>query len=163
MQSTQTILRLDDYGIARFMDKVSKKESGGCWEWTAAIDAHGYGRFGVPGRTRADWRMRLAHRVSYETFVGPIPEGLDLDHLCRVTACVNPEHLEPVSRRENVARQRHRHGSRHMSAVLTEADIPVIREALNAGEMQSSIAARYGVTQGAISKISVGRSWKHVR
>src|SRR5699024_1617461 len=62
------------------------------------------GRFGMPGATRADWRMKLAHRVSYETFAGPIPEGLDLDHLCRNRSCVNPEHLEPVTRSENLRR-----------------------------------------------------------
>lgn len=67
----------------------------GCWIWQAARVVSGYGRFTVGGLTRA------THRVSYETFVGPIPEGLQLDHLCRTPACINPEHLEPVTNLEN--------------------------------------------------------------
>lgn len=80
----------------RFWAKVDK--SGDCWLWTAALDRHGYGAFRTGGR------HRLAHRVAYELVIGPIPEGLDLDHLCRVHDCVNPAHLEPVTRRENLAR-----------------------------------------------------------
>lgn len=70
----------------------------GCWLWTGATYPAGYGKTGVDGRTL------LAHRVSYELFVGPIPEGLQLDHLCRVRNCVNPAHLEPVTAAENTLR-----------------------------------------------------------
>ena len=69
----------------------------GCWEWTRGRDKNGYG-FVTGGGSK------LAHRVSYEVFVGPIPEGLTLDHLCRNTSCINPDHLEPVTHRENVLR-----------------------------------------------------------
>lgn len=93
-----------DRDIARFTEKFTATENG-CWEWSAAIDPHGYGRFSVKmGPTRKDYRMKLAHRVSYETYVGKIPEGLDLDHLCRNRKCVNPGHLEPVTRSENLRR-----------------------------------------------------------
>ena len=71
----------------------------GCWLWTGSLNGHGYGKV----RDR-DSRLQTAHRASYRAFVGPIPEGLDLDHLCRVRCCVNPAHLEPVTRRENVRR-----------------------------------------------------------
>lgn len=73
----------------------SVADEAGCWIWQCRVDRHGYGKIGI-NRT-----SKLAHRVSYETFVGPIPEGLQLDHLCRVRACVNPAHLEPVTHREN--------------------------------------------------------------
>lgn len=72
--------------------------AGGCWLWSGSCDRGGYGQITVNGK-----HLR-AHRVAYEAFVGPIPDGLQLDHLCRVRACVNPEHLEPVTARVNALR-----------------------------------------------------------
>lgn len=70
----------------------------GCWEWLEAIAPDGYAHFWLDGKSRT------AHRVTYELLVGQVPEGLVLDHLCRVRHCVNPKHLEPVTQRENVLR-----------------------------------------------------------
>lgn len=72
----------------------------GCWVWTAASNGRGYGRIWVDGRPHP------AHRVAYEIHVGPIPAGMEIDHLCRNRGCVNPAHLEPVTRRENLRRAR---------------------------------------------------------
>ena len=71
---------------------------GGCWLWTRTCDRLGYGRMQFPGK------LVLAHRASYEAHVGPIPEGLELDHLCMNPPCVNPDHLEPVTHQENMRR-----------------------------------------------------------
>lgn len=77
----------------RFWEKVMKTET--CWLWTGAkASIYGHGKFG---------RVK-AHRWAYENLVGPIPTGLTIDHLCRVPACVNPEHLEPVKLAENIRR-----------------------------------------------------------
>lgn len=80
----------------RFWSKVDQTE--GCWNWTGSRDPGGYGRLFV------DRRNALAHRVSYELHVAPIPEGLTIDHLCRNTSCVNPDHLEAVTLLVNLAR-----------------------------------------------------------
>jgi hypothetical protein len=71
--------------------------SGDCWEWTASR-LHGYGQSWMGGR------LRYAHRVAYELLLGPIPESLYIDHLCRNRGCVNPDHLELVTFRENTLR-----------------------------------------------------------
>lgn len=85
----------------RFQAKVSPAGDG-CWLWTGARFFNGYGQFRGGGGGSA--RVR-AHRWSYEYHVGPIPEGLQLDHLCRIRHCVNPAHLEPVTQAENNRRK----------------------------------------------------------
>jgi hypothetical protein len=79
--------------VERLLAKTDR--SGECWLWTAGKQTHGYGTVWHKGR------KCLAHRVAYELLVGPVPGGLELDHLCRVPACVNPDHLEPVTHAEN--------------------------------------------------------------
>jgi hypothetical protein len=75
--------------------------SGDCWEWTGTLDPKGYGVIGRGGRGAGNIG---AHRAVWELLVGPIPDGLQLDHLCRNHACVNPDHLEPVTAEENKRR-----------------------------------------------------------
>lgn len=81
----------------RFWEKVDRLGPDECWEWLA-------GKNGRYGAIYVDGQNVGAHRFSYEILVGPIPEGLVLDHLCRNEGCVNPNHLEPVEQRENVLR-----------------------------------------------------------
>ncbi len=82
--------------ISRFLSKVLVDRSG-CLLWTASKTTNGYGLF-------ASKRTKVAHRWVYEHVRGPIPKGLELDHLCRVRHCVNPWHLEAVTHRENILR-----------------------------------------------------------
>lgn len=79
------------------MDRVVFADDG-CWIWTGALNGSRYGSIEVDGR------LRRPHRLLYEFVVGVIPEGLELDHLCRVRHCVNPDHLEAVTRSENLRR-----------------------------------------------------------
>lgn len=84
---------LTEKDVARFWSKVAKSE-GGCWLWTGA-QVFGYGQFSVGAR--ANHTTKRAHRVSYLLCVGDVPDGLSLDHLCRVRHCVRPDHLEVVT------------------------------------------------------------------
>lgn len=83
----------------RFDDKVARSDE--CWIWTGFRDKAGYGRIREGGRSTP---VLYAHRVSYERHVGRIPDGLVIDHLCRVRHCVNPAHMEVVSMGENARR-----------------------------------------------------------
>lgn len=85
----------------RFWAKVSVGGPDDCWTWDGARQAGGYGRFMVSSSPRV---LALAHRFAYERICGPIPDDLTLDHLCRNTACVNPAHLEHVTRELNALR-----------------------------------------------------------
>ena len=82
---------------ANVASKIDYEHLGACWFWMAA-KTNGY------GVVQHNGRVQRAHRVVYEHLVGPIPVGLELDHLCRNRACVNPAHLEPVTGKDNIAR-----------------------------------------------------------
>jgi hypothetical protein len=89
---------MDEITKMRFFDKIAVDEETGCWNWVGAKTSQGYGNFAIKKKNF------VAHRVSYELCKGEIPDGLNLDHLCRNRGCVNPDHLEPVTQRENLLR-----------------------------------------------------------
>lgn len=86
----------------RLLSKVELKD--GCWEWTGGKIPRGYGHMNITYAPKMH-RHEYTHRLSYELFVGPIPEGMCIDHLCRNPSCCKPSHLEVVTFRENIARR----------------------------------------------------------
>lgn len=157
--------------VERFLAKaiIPSDVLSGCWEWRAAKAGGGYGRFAPDGR-----RQVQAHRFAYEIVCGAIPDGLDLDHLCRNRGCVNPAHLEPVTRQENVRRglamesrwnrglPSKNPGERHKLAKLTDERVRAIRRRVAAGEEQKTLAAEFGVSCALVCLVVKRKIWKHV-
>lgn len=83
----------------RMLEHVMPEPNTGCWIWTGFTDRDGYGRAASTGKS-----PQPAHRWVYSVMVGDIPRGLHLDHKCKQRCCVNPDHLEPVTPRENLMR-----------------------------------------------------------
>jgi len=94
--------------LERFFEKVNTDgpiyKGTPCWEWTASLQNKGYGQFHMGSIKDGSQKTVLAHRFAYLNLVGPIPKGLEPDHLCRNRKCVNPEHLELVTRSINLKR-----------------------------------------------------------
>ncbi len=120
----------------------------GCWIWTGYVSWLGYGMVGVAGERR----IVYAHRAYYEREHGPIPDGLELDHLCRVRACVNPSHLEAVTHVENCRR-----GS------MTKISDDNVRAIRKAEGTHRELAQNFGVATATIQHIKSGRSRSSVR
>lgn len=126
---------------------------GECWPWTGACFKDGYGAIKLRGR------MCRAHRLSYELFVGPIPEGAFVCHTCDNPSCVNPKHLFTGTHKENMAdmiakgRQYRMAGLDHPNTKITHDQMDKIRAARASGRTLSSIAAEHGVGYTTISRI----------
>jgi hypothetical protein len=157
-------------------------DGGQTWLWQGPVDGKGYGTIRFEGRNV------LAHRLAYEMFVGPIPDGMIVRHKNDTPLDVNPSNLELGTLIDNVQdrvergrshwgprktseksqvradamKQRAARGVRHARARFSEADIVAIREAYAAGETQREISERYGTSQTAICLIVTRKTWKHV-
>lgn len=134
----------------------------GCWEWQGHVDRNGYGKAydaSMPQGRRVDW----AHRVSYRRHVGAIPAGMELDHLCNNPPCVNPDHLEPVTRAENIRRAVTRAGTDGFQQVaarlraqgLTYAEIAEVMGL--AGRTSAAGAVNAAIRKGIADPESVPR------
>jgi hypothetical protein len=120
------------------------EDENGCWIWQRAINRHGYGHIQIDRKTCA------AHRVYYERAKGPIPDGLVIDHICRVRACVNPDHMEAVTVTENTRRG--------ANTKLTAAQVDQVRAS---GASAYELADRFGCCPDVIWNLRSGKTWSH--
>jgi hypothetical protein len=152
--------------VDRFWQRVEKTD--GCWLWRGQARANGYGEFSGRGE-----RHRAAHRYSYQTFVGPIPDGMFVCHSCDNPACVRPDHLWVGTPADNVAdmvakgRQatdkRVYRGESNSQCKLSEDQVMAIRSEYRPRVVpQRELAKRYGVSQRLINKIIAREVWGHL-
>lgn len=120
----------------------------GCWEWQRALSGHGYGNVSVNGKNLP------AHRFVFERHRGPIPAGMELDHLCRNTRCVNPDHLDVVTPKENKRRK--------PTTFLDEPQVAEIKTMLADEVSRLEIAQMFGVALSTVHNIAAGNIWKDV-
>lgn len=146
---------------SRFLSKVLKTNS--CHLWQASKVHNGYGRFSV--LPRGSWK--LAHRLAYELFVGPIPEGLCVLHRCDVRACVNPDHLFLGTAKDNSddkiskGRENRVKGTKSGRAKFSAEEIKAIRN--TTGVTIRDLAKSLGVNKNTIFKIKAKQSYLDVK
>lgn len=138
---------------------VIKKD--GCWEWQGDIENNGYARLSI-----RDVPARHAHRASYLLYKGEIPEGLQVNHLCHVRSCCNPEHLYLGSQKENMKDKidldRQAKGSKNGNSKLTEKQVKEIKILLEKGLTCAQIGKQYEVSGTTILNIKTLRQWRHI-
>jgi hypothetical protein len=148
--------------IDRFEEKFIPEPNSGCWLWLAASGHAGYGQFFIDGT------VYPASKAAWMLYKGPVPDGMDVCHRCDVSACVNPDHLFIGTHLENMqdCMQKGRFkflgsrpGEMNAAAVLTEADVLVIRASSKSGR---ALAHEYGVSATTITEIQTGKTWSHL-
>lgn len=128
----------------------------GCWEWAGTIGTRGYGGVTVSGKQYG------VHRLAYETWVGPIPDGLLIRHDCDNPPCINPAHLKPGTEADNKMDMRTRKRSSRIK--LSEQDVVEIRTEYAKGVLtQKMLAGVYGVSRGSIQAVVSGRNWGDIK
>lgn len=139
-----------------WVEVIHVPELGACWDSDAPSGSRGYHVVGF-----GTGNYLLAHRVSYEHHVGPIPEGLLIRHRCDNQDCINPEHLLPGTAADNVRDMVERgRQARGQNSVLTPSQASEVKAKLAAGAQMKPLAREYGVSRQTIRKIERGETWK---
>ena len=148
---------MDAYDVARFWAKVNVSDQSECWEWMGAR-SDGYGDFKRNGESVS------AHRVAFELFSGPIPDGALIRHTCDNRPCCNPFHMltgtDADNVRDRVLRDRGAKGESNGRHILTEDEVVAI---LADKRTHAAVGAHYGVSKWTIQSIRQGRTWRHVK
>lgn len=154
----------DPQFTSRLESQIARTDrSSGCWIWQGTISRTGYGQM----RLR-DEATLLAHRLSYEFHVGPIPAGMCVLHRCDNRRCINPDHLFLGTKGDNnrdrssKGRSYRQTGAAHYSSKLTDDDVLEMRELRRKGVSLSELSKRFGIVQSRVSTICNRKAWTHV-
>ena len=159
--------RLDHPSIEEFriflFSRVQPEPFSGCWLWDGSINQSGYGLIQFRGKTRT------VHRVAYETFIGEIPDGLNVLHECDTRMCINPKHLFLGTYQDNSddmmrkGRLNYRKGESANGHILYDCDVLSIRARHAAGGVTClQMATEYGVSRSTITAIVIRQNWRHL-
>jgi hypothetical protein len=146
----------------RFLEKVNKNATNGCWEWTSAFQLKGYGMFWFQNK------HTHAHRISWLLTNGEIPKGLSVCHRCDNRKCVNPDHLFLGTQKDNIqdcvkkGRAIRSNGNNHYCHKLKEENIHEIVYMFHNGYSSKKIAKIFNVSPSTIRKVVNNKTWKHV-
>ena len=150
--------------MQRFLEKVKKEPSDGCWIWQGPVHKSGYCNFRMPkSLCGGKQKSVLAHRFSYEQHIGPIPPKIFVCHRCDNPTCVNPKHLFLGTHEENMRdmalKNRKKHGSNHPFAKLNEEKVRAIR---SDPRPSRAVASEYGVSSRTICHVRSRELWARV-
>jgi len=144
----------------RIEAKVLRIPEAGCWVWMGSTQVRGYGEI------ISNNRKHLAHRASYEAFVGKIPKGMYVCHACDNVACVNPNHLFLGTQKQNLqdmaSKGRSTWGEKNANAKLTEAQVKEIKQGFQAGKTDTELAMQFNISRSTIYGIRNNKLWSYI-
>lgn len=147
----------------RLIENSSIDQETGCWNWNGSLINKGYGQISIKGKNCQP------HRISWKVFVGEIPKGMQINHKCHNSKCINPEHLYTGTQQENIRdmdlsnRRSISFGSKCNQSRLNDGLIKIIRDSLSKGSRACDLANEFGVGRTCIANIKHKRTWKHVK